>query len=171
MSIKLSDTQLVLLSAASQREDHNLTPPSGARLASAKKAAAKLLKEGLVREVRARKDAPVWRRDEEADQGFALKLTAAGLKAIAADLDTGDDEAARLTKGDEAVKLERRRAGSMWPTPYLVRNRAGSPHRRAFLAPGPRSAPSSRCLRGIRERPSTNSSPPPGGCRIPLAPP
>ena len=106
MSIKLSDTQLVLLSAASQRVDHNLTPPSGARLASAKKAAAKLLKEGLVREVRARKDAPVWRRDEDGDQGFALKLTAAGLKAIAADLDAGDDKAARQTHGDEAVKLE-----------------------------------------------------------------
>jgi hypothetical protein len=40
MSIKLTDTQLVLLSAASQREDHYLTPPSGSRLASAKKSAA-----------------------------------------------------------------------------------------------------------------------------------
>jgi Protein of unknown function (DUF3489) len=96
----------VLLSAASQRVDHYLTPPSGARLASAKKAAAKLLKGGLVREVRARKDAPIWRRDEDADQGFALKLTAAGLKAIAADLDAGDDEAARQTQGDEAIKPE-----------------------------------------------------------------
>ena len=106
MSIKLSDAQLVLLSAASQREDQYLTPPAGKSLLAAKRAAAKLLEGGLIREVRARKDAPVWRRDEDADQGFALKLTAAGLKAIAADLDTGDDKAARQTHGDEAAKLE-----------------------------------------------------------------
>jgi hypothetical protein len=89
MSVKLNDTQLVLLSAASQRTDGYLAPPTGPRLASAKKAAAKLLAEGLVREVRARKDAPVWRRDDASDQAFALKLTAAGLKAIA--VDPGND--------------------------------------------------------------------------------
>jgi hypothetical protein len=106
MSIKLTDAQLMLLSAASQCEDQYLTPPSGARLGPAKKAAAKLLDGGLVREVRARKDAPVWRRDAEADQAFALKLTAAGLKAIAADGGAEDDEATRQTQEDEAVKLE-----------------------------------------------------------------
>ena len=106
MSIKLTDTELLLLSAASQREDHYLTLPSGARLASVKKTAAKLLTAGLVREVRARKYAPVWRRDESDDQAFALKLTAAGLKAIAAGLDAGDEEAQRKTQGDEVVKLE-----------------------------------------------------------------
>jgi hypothetical protein len=68
MSIKLNDTQLVLLSAASQRMDQYLTLPSGARLAPAKKAGAKLLAEGLAREVQARKDASVWRRDDDAGQ-------------------------------------------------------------------------------------------------------
>jgi len=103
MSTILSDTQLMLLSTASQRADHYLMLPSGARLASAKKATAKRLKEGLAREVRARKDAPVWRRDD-ADQGFALKLTAAGLTAIATDPDGGQEEPAQQTQGEEAVK-------------------------------------------------------------------
>src|SRR5208283_22756 len=85
MSNKLTDAQLVLLSAASQREDHYLTLPGGARLAPARKAANKLLAAGLVREVRARKDAPIWRREEETERAFALKLTAAGMKAIIAD--------------------------------------------------------------------------------------
>jgi len=89
MSIKLNDTQLVLLSAASQREDHCLTLPSGARVATARKAADKLLAAGFVREVRARGEAPVWRRVEETGQAFALKLTAAGLNAIAADAEDG----------------------------------------------------------------------------------
>jgi hypothetical protein len=91
MSVKLNDTQLVLLSAASQREDHCLTLPSGARLAGARKAASKLLAAGLVREVRTREEAVVWRRDEEAERSFALKLTAAGLKAIAAGAEDGVD--------------------------------------------------------------------------------
>ena len=89
MSVKLTDTQLVLLSAASQREDHYLTLPSGARLAPARKAASKLLAGGFVREVRSRGQAPVWRRDEETELAFALKLTAAGLKAISAGSEDG----------------------------------------------------------------------------------
>ena len=84
MSVKLNDTQLILISAASQREDHYLTLPSGARLAPARKAASKLLAGGFVREVRSRAEAPVWRRDEETERAFALKLTAAGLIAISA---------------------------------------------------------------------------------------
>jgi hypothetical protein len=110
MSNKLTDTQLVLLSAASQREDHCLTPPMGARLAPAKKAATRLLKAGLVKEVRARKDVPVWRRDEDADQAFALKLTAAGLKAIAADgngREAAPAEEQNSAAGSEAQITER----------------------------------------------------------------
>jgi hypothetical protein len=70
MSFKLNDTQLDLLSAASQHENHYLTPLSGARLAPARKGADKLLDGGFVREVRARKDASIWRRDEETERGF-----------------------------------------------------------------------------------------------------
>ena len=48
------------------------------------KVSAKLPKLSLVREIRAKAGIPVWRRDE-AGVGFALKLTTAGLKAIAVD--------------------------------------------------------------------------------------
>ena len=105
MSIKLSDTQLALLSAASQREDLYLAPPTGPRLGPVKRAAGKLLTEGLVQEVRARKDAPVWRRDEDSDQAFALKLTAAGLKAIACGADEQQETAGRTSSSD-AVESE-----------------------------------------------------------------
>jgi len=83
MRIKLNDTQLVLISAASQRDDHCLTLPPGPKAGPTKKAAARLLYAGLVRELKARKGAPIWRRDDETGDVFALKLTAAGLKAIA----------------------------------------------------------------------------------------
>ncbi len=84
MSIKLGATHLELLGAASRREDRCLTPPKGAKLAQARKSAARLLEAGLVREVKAKKGVPVWRRDEEAGRDYALALTAARLKAVTA---------------------------------------------------------------------------------------
>ena len=105
MSIKLSDTQLALLGAASRREDQYLAPPTGPRLGPVKRAAGKLLTEGLVQEVRAQKDAPVWRRDEDSDLAFALKLTAAGLNAIARGADEQQETAGRTSSSD-AVESE-----------------------------------------------------------------
>ena len=40
---------------------------------------------GLLKEIRAKAGAPIWRRDDESGQTYALKLTAAGAKAIAVD--------------------------------------------------------------------------------------
>ena len=100
MSIKLNDTQLVLLSAAAQRKDRCLTLPGGARLAPARKAVNKLLDAGFVREVRARGDAPVWRRDEESGDAYALKLAAAGAKAIAVDAEAARDDADHSASGE-----------------------------------------------------------------------
>ena len=85
MSIKFNDTQLVLLSAASQRDDHCLVPPTGPKRGQAQKAIVKLLEAGVVKEIRAKAGAPIWRRDEEKGRNYALKLTAAGVKAIAVD--------------------------------------------------------------------------------------
>jgi hypothetical protein len=82
MSIKFNDTQLVLLSAASQRDDHCLVPPAGQKRSQAQKAIVKLLEAGIVKEIRAKAGAPIWRRDEEKGHAYALKLTAAGVKTI-----------------------------------------------------------------------------------------
>ena len=85
MSIKFNDTQLVLLSGASQRDDHCLVPPTGPKRSQAQRAIVKLLEAGIVKEIRAKAGAPSWRRDEETGHTYALKLTAAGVKAIAID--------------------------------------------------------------------------------------
>jgi hypothetical protein len=100
MSVKLTDAQLVLLSAAAQRQDLCLTAPDKLKGAILTKVSEKLVKLGLVREVRAKAGMPVWRRDE-ARQSYALKLTAAGLKAIA--VDDGSDEA---TASKETSQLQ-----------------------------------------------------------------
>ncbi len=90
MTTKFDDAQLVLLNAAARREDRCLEPPTGPTLAKVKRAAAKLLAAGLVKEAKARKAMPVWRRDEETGEAVALKITAAGLKAIAVEPDEGE---------------------------------------------------------------------------------
>ena len=83
MSIELTDTQLVLLGAAAQRKDLCLVAPPTLKGATAQKVASKLISAGFVKEVKAKASGPIWRRDEESGASYALKLTAAGAKAIA----------------------------------------------------------------------------------------
>jgi hypothetical protein len=83
MSIKLTDMQLMMLSAAARRNDRYLVAAPNLKVAAARKIASKLTAAGLVREIRAKAAAPVWRRDEDAGLSYALRLTAAGEKVIA----------------------------------------------------------------------------------------
>ena len=64
MSIKLTDTQLVLLGAAAQRKDLCLVAPPTLKGATAQKVASKLISAGFVKEVKAKASDPIWRRDE-----------------------------------------------------------------------------------------------------------
>ena len=84
MTNNLSDAQLVMLSAAAQRNDRCLTASKTLKGAALGKVAAKLMSLGLVHETKAKAGMPVWRRDGDGD-GIALKLTVAGLKAIVVD--------------------------------------------------------------------------------------
>jgi hypothetical protein len=79
-SVKLTDTQLRLLSAASQRNDRALERPSNLPGGAASKAVAKLLTDGLVEEIPSRGSLPVWRRD--GDIAHSLRITKRGLQAI-----------------------------------------------------------------------------------------
>ena len=82
---KLTDTQRAILFEASKRKDRCLIAPKTLKGAATQKVATKLLKAGLVSEIKARSGMEIWRRDEETGQAYSLKLTVAGLKAIAAD--------------------------------------------------------------------------------------
>ena len=120
---KLTDTQFAILSEASQRKDRCLIPPKTLKAAAAQKVAAKLLTAGLVREIKAKAGMEAWRRDEETGQAYSLKLTDAGLKAIAAD----ERDSQSIPKHGRAAEHERgirrkrrpqqiwRRPGAQWP--------------------------------------------------------
>jgi hypothetical protein len=131
MSIKLTDTQLVLLGAAAGRKDLCLVAPATLKGATAQKVARKLISDGLVKEVKAKAGDPIWRRDEESGASYVLKLTAAGAKAIAVDdaarpEDAGEESDA-LANRDQAAILSKldakdaRPAEAMEPGPICLR--------------------------------------------------
>src|ERR1700691_6789062 len=83
---KLTDAQAALLSAAVSWPDRCLVVPKTLKSGAAHKLAAKLLTRGLVREIKAKSGMEIWRRDEKIEQAYSLKLTAAGLEVIAAEV-------------------------------------------------------------------------------------
>jgi hypothetical protein len=119
MSIKFNDTQLVLLSAASQRDDHCLVPPTGPKRGQAQKAIVRLLEAGIVKEIRAKTGAPIWRRDDETRQTYALRLTAAGAKAIAVG-ETGPSEGETERRADHSmVSVDPKPEPCSTPAPFV----------------------------------------------------
>jgi Protein of unknown function (DUF3489) len=85
MTIRLTDTQLLTLSVAAQRDDRCIAAPPKLKGAAALKFATRLVAAGLVKEVKAKPGSHVWRRDDATGQAYALELSAAGLKTIAVD--------------------------------------------------------------------------------------
>ncbi|MBU0832131.1 MAG: DUF3489 domain-containing protein [Alphaproteobacteria bacterium] len=80
---KLSDLQLVLLSAAAQRDDGSLLPPPdhlADQAARIRKTIPPLIKRALVEEAATNDSAKVWR--EDGDDRFALVITEAGRACI-----------------------------------------------------------------------------------------
>lgn len=97
---KLTDSQLVILSAAAPRDDHALLPfPKSLKLNKAAVTVVinSLIKGGLVREQPAERDQMPWRQAD--GQKLALIATEAGLKA--AGFDAGD-QPAKPTAAHEA---------------------------------------------------------------------
>jgi hypothetical protein len=86
----LTDTQLVLLSSASQREDHLVTLPPNLKGGAANKVIDKLLSLRLAKEVSVRCDQPAWRTDEN-ERPVGLKITRAGLKALGIESSEADE--------------------------------------------------------------------------------
>jgi len=128
--MKLTDTQLVLLSAASQRDDRALERPSNLTGGAAGKVAAKLLAEGLVEQIQSRGSLSVWRRDDDGPR--SLRITRKGLQAI------GVEDKAIAEAADEPAKKP--------PAPSANRRRPAAPTspRRSGKDEGPRSRANSK---------------------------
>jgi Protein of unknown function (DUF3489) len=78
---RLTDTQLVILSSASRRDDRGVDLPANVTGEAVRRAVDKLILTGLLEEVRADGSLLAWRRDAEAGP-MALRITKQGLEAI-----------------------------------------------------------------------------------------
>jgi hypothetical protein len=78
---KLTDTQLILLSTAAQRDDGAAVLPERMNRGSAMRAATALLARKLMREIRAKPGMPVWRTDEK-ERPLSLVIMKAGREVI-----------------------------------------------------------------------------------------
>jgi hypothetical protein len=118
-SVKLTDTQLVLLSAASQRDDRALERTSKLIGGAAGKVIARLLAEGLIEEVPSRGSLPVWSREDDGNR--SLRITKKGLAAIHVEEAT---DAVAAEKKPAAPSAKQRRS-----TPAKPRSREAKPAR------------------------------------------
>ena len=107
-STNLTDTQLIVLSRAAQREDGAAILPEGITEKAARKLAATLVERKLVREIRAKPGMPVWRRSDEG-RSHALIITKLGRTAInvedereSEDTELGAQESASTDKAASA---------------------------------------------------------------------
>ncbi len=100
--MKLSDTQLVILTAASQRDDRLALPlPERLKGGAATKVVASLIAKGLVEEVDAKLGDPIWRKTGDA-HSVTLVVTDAALAALGIEADANPAEAGRLAAMVEA---------------------------------------------------------------------
>ena len=83
MNFKFTPTQRNMLSVAAQRKDRCLEPLPPMNGSTIRAFGARLIQASFARELKARDGQPVWRHDKESDQGYALKLTALGMKVAA----------------------------------------------------------------------------------------
>ncbi len=139
--MQLSDTQLLILSSASQRTDHAVVLPANLKGSAAKKVVDRLLDEKLLQELRAKDDMPVWRRGDD-NRPYSLQITKAGLRAIEVEevaeapndsAATSSNAVAAAAVSGQAKSSERRslakRSGTKKTAAVSARATKGSPDR------------------------------------------
>jgi hypothetical protein len=104
---KLTDTQLLILSKAAQREDHAIELPPNLKGGAANKVVTRLINGGLAEEVAAKPEMPVWRRDDDG-QSLALIITHAAFEALGIEPDT---DAGLSRSPQSAAEDDRKRRG------------------------------------------------------------
>jgi len=114
---KLTETQKIVLSGAARRGDRCVMLPPRLKGAAAQKVVKKLVDLGLIEEVRARGDLPVWRRDHDSGP-MALRIISDGSertrigrrgsgKGSGLEAETGGQEKAFVSHSGKACGNER----------------------------------------------------------------
>ncbi len=124
---KLTDSQLIVLSAAAARDDGLAVAPAKMNKAAAAKIGSSLVACKLMREVKAKPGMAAWRYDEDG-RPLSLMITKAGQKAIGVEESgtvknsSGDKKSNRQANGG----VDRTHAGKgRFRLPYLRKSLAG----------------------------------------------
>ena len=139
--IKLSQQQLAILASAHAQPEGFATRPSNLKPSAALRVVTKLIEQALIREMRSKGDAPVWREDAEGKR-FSLKILKAGRMAVLARTepsveDKGPGLRGEVSPGDGAAPASvGKRLGEA----------AGSPARSLCDDPGTRKGQTKRAL-------------------------
>lgn len=128
---KLTEFQLIVLSAAAARDDGVAVVPAKMNKAGAAKVGTSLVARKLMREVKAKPGMPVWRHDEDG-RPISLTITKAGQKVIGLE-EAAPAATARADKKPTGAKplvkqVSKERAGRscVQPAPTTPAPRAGS---------------------------------------------
>jgi hypothetical protein len=143
---KLSDTQLVMLGAAAQRDDHSLLPwPESltTKGVALDKIIESLRKRNLIEQRRIVDGAPAWRRDEE-NHPYGLFITTAGLLALG--VEEADEE--RSSEAAAAAPRKRKTVIARPPDHKYTRPASGISKR----APAPGQTKQDFVIRMLRRR-------------------
>src|SRR5262245_10082866 len=151
---RLTDTQLVILSTASRRNDRGVDLPTNVTGEALRRAVDKLIRAGLLEEVRANGSLLAWRRHAEAGP-MALRITNQGLEAIgvkdvavSAPTETSVSPAPDRTEVEApAVKVVASRKRASVATQTSVRTRHHTGKAKSKAGSSPESRPGSKQAR------------------------
>jgi hypothetical protein len=123
--LQLSDSQLIVLTTACQREDRCVFPVTTKLKGNAAGNVLKsLLKKDLIKEVRAKRDDTVWRHDEERGR-MTLVATTAAFAALGIDprdeAEDGESDAAEEAPASVEAKPNARLKSSKTEEPKVLR--------------------------------------------------
>jgi hypothetical protein len=99
--MKLSHTQFLILSSASQRTDQAAVLPANLKGSAANKVVEKLLNQKLLQKLRTKENMPVWRHGD-GNTPYSLRITKAGLRAIEVEAVSKASEK-RIADGPDAI--------------------------------------------------------------------
>lgn len=137
---KLTDSQLILLSRASQHRDGMLEDAGSMNPGAASKVAGALIRKKLMKETRAKTGMPVWRKDDD-DRSWSLMITKAGLKAIGAEDDAPATRSSEpVAAKDDQNKISNRAKASFKQTPVKSQSIETLPPETLVFRPGSKQA-------------------------------
>jgi hypothetical protein len=147
---KLTDTQLVLLSAAAQHPEGAIELASDLKGGAAKKAVGKLLRDGFIEEIPARGALPVWRRDDGAGP-LALRITPHGLAAIGVEAGAAERKAEKPHETRDAGHLAPKRPS--WRVEAASRKKSKDKALQESAKPPPRDSKQARVIEMLQRQP------------------